>query len=312
MWGIEVLYSGFVQGLGAELLFLLLIYRRFDLTLTMIAGSLAGVSAVVLEYFLGNITKGIEYNLIYLATSIISGATPWAVKNLTLKVEAGEGILALGASGAGKSTFLHALAGVLGDADEGTATGSMTKGDKRPIDCRRQIGLVMQDPNSQVVLAKVGGDVAFGCENLGVPRNEIWPRVEAAHKAVSLNVGLDRPTSALSGGQLQRLAIAGALAMNAQILLLDEPTANLDPVGVREVRAAIENVTAERQRSLIVIERRVEVWADLVDRVVVLGADGIITDRPGAVDSRNPGAGAHHCVGHARRRLPAGTGRESP
>ena len=212
-----------------------------------------------------------------------AGRQSWAVKNLNLEVEAGERILLLGASGAGKSTFLHALAGVLGAADEGTATGTMTIGGKRPIDCRGQIGLVMQDPNSQVVLAKVGDDVAFGCENLGVPREEIWPRVEAALKAVSLDVGLDRSTSALSGGQLQRLAIAGALAMDAQILLLDEPTANLDPVGIQEVRAAIENVTADRQRTLIVIEHRVQVWADLVDRVVVLGPDGIIADGPPAL-----------------------------
>ena len=74
VWGIEVLYSGFAQGLGAELIFLLVIYRRFNLTLTMISGALAGVGAVVLEYFLGNIAKGLEYNLIYLATSTISGA----------------------------------------------------------------------------------------------------------------------------------------------------------------------------------------------------------------------------------------------
>ena len=74
VWGIEVLYSGFAQGLGAELIFLLVIYRRFNLTLTMISGALAGVGAVVLEYFLGNIAKGLEYNLIYLATSTVSGA----------------------------------------------------------------------------------------------------------------------------------------------------------------------------------------------------------------------------------------------
>lgn len=74
VWGIETLYSGFAQGLGAELIFLLVIYRRFNLTLTMISGALAGVGAVVLEYFLGNIAKGLEYNLIYLATSTISGA----------------------------------------------------------------------------------------------------------------------------------------------------------------------------------------------------------------------------------------------
>jgi energy-coupling factor transport system ATP-binding protein len=111
-----------------------------------------------------------------------------------------------------------------------------------------------------VILARVGDDVAFGCENLGVPREEIWPRVHAALDAVRLDVGIDRPTHALSGGQKQRLALAGALAMRPGLLLLDEPTANLDPAGVADVRDAVGRVLDATGATLVVVEHRVDVW----------------------------------------------------
>ncbi len=98
---------------------------------------------------------------------------------------------------------------------------------------RGRAGMVLQDPDSQAILARVGDDVAFGCENLGVPREEIWARVRDALDAVGLDVALDRSTAALSGGQKQRLALAGVIAMRPGVILLDEPTANLDPSASR-------------------------------------------------------------------------------
>ncbi|MFE6966538.1 ABC transporter ATP-binding protein [Agromyces sp. NPDC057679] len=197
-----------------------------------------------------------------------------AVEQLDLRIHAGERVLLLGPSGAGKSTLLHALAGVHGGEDEGEQYGELTVDGVAPSAARGRAGLVLQDPDSQVILARVGDDVAFGCENLGVPRDEIWPRVRASLADVGLDLPLDHPSSALSGGQKQRLALAGAIAMRPGLLLLDEPTANLDPDGVREVRDAVGRVLDRTRATLVVVEHRVDVWLDLVDRVVVLGRDG--------------------------------------
>ncbi|WP_460772866.1 ABC transporter ATP-binding protein [Microbacterium sp. GXF7504] len=203
-----------------------------------------------------------------------AGRRRWAVSGLDLEIEPGERILLLGASGAGKSTLLRGLAGVLGDAEDGEGAGVLTVDGRDPAAARGRAGLVLQDPDSQVVLARVGDDVAFGCENLGVGRDEIWRRVDAALDAVGLRVPREHPTTALSGGQKQRLALAGALAMSPGLLLLDEPTANLDPVGAVQVRDAVTDAAARTGATLVVVEHRVALWADHVDRVVVIDAAG--------------------------------------
>jgi len=210
-----------------------------------------------------------------------AGRKAWAVRDLDLVIEPGERVLLLGASGAGKSTLIHALAGVLGGADEGESHGSLLVDGVPPERARGRIGLVLQDPDSQVILSKVGDDVAFGCENLGVEREEIWRRVDASLEAVGLDLPLDHSTSALSGGQKQRLALAGVLAMHPSLLLLDEPTANLDPAGVAEVRDAVARLVDDGSSTLVVIEHRVDVWRELMTRVVVLDADGgVLADGP--------------------------------
>ncbi|KQX08435.1 ABC transporter ATP-binding protein [Leifsonia sp. Root60] len=208
-----------------------------------------------------------------------AGRRSHAVSGLDLVIEPGERVLLLGPSGAGKSTLLAALAGVLGGDDEGEEIGRLAIDGADPRDRRGRAGLVLQDPDSQLVLARVGDDVAFGCENLGVPRDEIWRRVGEALDQVGLELPLDAPTSALSGGQKQRLALAGVLAMRPGLVLLDEPTANLDPDGVREVRDAVERSIAGSGATLIVVEHRVDVWLPVVDRMIVLDpAGGLLAD----------------------------------
>ena len=199
-----------------------------------------------------------------------------ALSGVDLDIAPGERVLVLGPSGSGKSTLMGGLAGLLGGAEEGEATGTLTVDGVAPAEARGRVGLLMQDPEAQVVLARVGDDVAFGMENLGVAREEIWPRVEDSLEAVGLSVPLDHSTTELSGGQKQRLALASILAMGPGLLLLDEPTANLDPSGVAEVRAAVEKVVERTGATVVVVEHRVDVWASLVDRVIVV-ADGAIT-----------------------------------
>ena len=198
-----------------------------------------------------------------------------ALSDVDLDIAPGERVLVLGPSGSGKSTLMGGLAGLLGGAEEGEATGTLTVDGVAPAEARGRVGLLMQDPEAQVVLARVGDDVAFGMENLGVAREEIWPRVENSLEAVGLSVPLDHSTTELSGGQKQRLALASILAMGPGLLLLDEPTANLDPSGVAEVRAAVEKVVERTGATVVVVEHRVDVWASLVDRVIVV-ADGVI------------------------------------
>ncbi len=235
-----------------------------------------------------------------------AGRSEWATRGLDFRIAPGERVLLLGASGAGKSTLLAALTGVLGGDDEGEETGSLLVGGRHPTRMREHIGLVLQDPSSQVILERLGDDVAFGCENLAVPRELIWPRVRSALAAVDLQLPLDHSTGALSGGQQQRLALAGSLAMRGSasgmgmrgsaseismrgsasemgtipgLLCLDEPTANLDPAGIATVHDAVARVVADRRTTLVVVEHRVSIWADLVDRVIVLnGRGGVLAD----------------------------------
>ena len=203
-----------------------------------------------------------------------------ALSGVDLDIAPGERVLVLGPSGSGKSTLMGGLAGLLGGAEEGEATGTLTVDGVAPADARGRVGLLMQDPEAQVVLARVGDDVAFGMENLGVPREEIWPRVADSLNAVGLDVPLHHSTTELSGGQKQRLALASILAMGPGLLLLDEPTANLDPSGVAEVRAAVEAVVERTGATVVVVEHRVDVWASLVDRVIVVADGAIAADGP--------------------------------
>ena len=203
-----------------------------------------------------------------------------ALLGVDLDIAPGERVLVLGPSGSGKSTLMGGLAGLLGGAEEGEASGSLTVDGVAPAGARGRVGLLMQDPEAQVVLARVGDDVAFGMENVGVPREEIWPRVEESLSAVGLDVPLDHSTTELSGGQKQRLALASILAMDPGLLLLDEPTANLDPSGVAEVRDVVAAVVERTGATLVVVEHRVDVWASLVDRVIVVADGRIAADGP--------------------------------
>jgi energy-coupling factor transport system ATP-binding protein len=208
-----------------------------------------------------------------------AGRRAWAVRDVDLRIERGERVLLLGPSGAGKSTLLAALAGLLAE-DSGEQAGEATVDGLHPRAARDRVGIVFQDPQTQLVMARVGDDVAFGLENRGVPGPQIWPRVDEALTRVGFPYGRDRRTDALSGGEQQRLALAGALALRPSLLLLDEPTANLDPAGAALVR---ETIAALRDVTVVLVEHRVAEALPLVDRVVVLDpGGGVLADGPPA------------------------------
>lgn len=205
-----------------------------------------------------------------------------AVDGVTLQIEPGERVLMLGASGSGKSTLLQGWAGVLGGADEGTVGGALRVDGAAPDERRGRVGLLLQDPDAQLVHARARDDVGFGPENLAVPPARIADRVDAALAAVGLALPAGAEGARLSGGQRQRLALAGLLALEPAALLLDEPTAQLDPVGAAQVVEAVADLVRDRARTLVVVEHRVDLWLPYVDRIVVLDRGRVVADGPAA------------------------------
>ena len=204
------------------------------------------------------------------------------LREVTLALEPGERVLLVGASGSGKSTLLRAVAGLLETVDAGELSGSVSVDGAAPGSRPGAVGLVLQEPGAGVVAATVGRDVAFGPENVAMPPGRMPEVVAAALASVGLgDLPLDTPTSALSGGQTQRLALAGTLALDPSVLLLDEPTAMLDPASAAEVRAAVVALVARDHRTLVVVEHVLGPWVDHVDRLVVLSDQGrVVADGP--------------------------------
>ncbi len=222
----------------------------------------------------------------------------FAVRGLNLTIKAGQRVLLLGASGIGKSTILEGAAGLIGsdiilksdsndknsnsssrnvlveDEDGGVSEGAVFVDDVPVHKARGRVGLVLQDPESQAIFQRLGDNVAFGPENMNVPRKEIWNIVDESLKEVGLDgLQLHRSTAHLSGGQMQRLALAGALAMKPSVLLLDEPTANLDPDGVEQIVSAVGKVLDDTHATMVLVEHHAQPWIDLIDRVIVLGLE---------------------------------------
>jgi energy-coupling factor transport system ATP-binding protein len=211
------------------------------------------------------------------------GRSTWAVRHLDLVVQPGERVLLLGASGSGKSTLLTHLAGLSDERGGGEAEGRLLVFGASPLTMRPRTALLMQDPEAQIVMSRAGDDVAFGLENRGVPTDDIWPAVRAALETVGWPYGPNRPTDQLSGGEQQRLALAGVLALEPDLLLLDEPTASLDPDGAQALRDALARVLDARPLTLVLVEHRVAEWLPLVTRVVVMAeGGGILLDGPPA------------------------------
>jgi energy-coupling factor transporter ATPase len=203
-----------------------------------------------------------------------SGLDVVALEGVTLAIEPGREVAVLGANGSGKSTLARLANGILlPRAGCVTVDGVDTRDDARAREVRQNVGVVFQHPDDQIVATTVEEDVAFGPENLGLPRAELRIRVDEALAAVGLTGLEHREPHLLSGGQKQRLAIAGALAMRSRYLVLDEPTSMLDPAGRSDV---LEVIAAMRSAGHGILH----ITHDLAD---VAGADAAIVLRSGGV-----------------------------
>lgn len=200
-----------------------------------------------------------------------------AVDGVSLNIKKGEFVALLGHNGCGKSTIAkHLNAMLLPDSGRVLIDGDDTSDEDKTYDIRKKVGLVLQNPDNQLVASIVEEDVAFGPENLGIPPQEIRERVDYALKAVGMYDYREHAPYKLSGGQKQRVAIAGILAMLPECIVLDEPTAMLDPNGRDEVLSTLLKLNKEKNITVVLITHYMD-EAVLADRVVVMDSGKILT-----------------------------------
>ena len=198
------------------------------------------------------------------------GQSTLALSHVNLTIDEGEFVAVLGTNGSGKSTLAKHLNAILLPSDGSVTVDGMDTRDASHIwDIRQSVGMVFQNPDNQIIAAVVEDDVAFGPENLGVPSAEIRKRVDDSLALVDMSKFAQFAPHLLSGGQKQRIAIAGALAMHTRCLVLDEPTAMLDPVGRQEVLSTVKRLHDEEKITVVYITHFME-EATAADRVVVM------------------------------------------
>ncbi len=207
-----------------------------------------------------------------------------SLQDIDLHVPAGQFLAVIGANGAGKSTLCYALSGFIPDFYKGTVVGTINVGGHDLVQTplaglAGEIGLVFANPFNQITGARftVREELAFGLENLGIPREEMIPRIDDALRLTGLGELADRSPYALSGGQQQRLAIASVMVMQPKVLVLDEPTSQLDPVGTREVFETLDALT-KTGTTVVLAEHKLEWIAVHADRIILLDGGRIVHD----------------------------------
>lgn len=201
-----------------------------------------------------------------------------AVRGVSFEIEEGEFVVIGGANGSGKSTLAKMLNGLLKPTcGKIEVLGMDVSNEEKVFEIRRNVGIVFQNPDNQTVASIVEDDVAFGPENLGVPREEIVRRVQWALKAVGMEEYAKSTPFKMSGGQKQRIAIAGILAMKPKIIVLDEATSMLDPNGRKEVMSVLKKLNEEENMTVIHITHHMEEAAD-ADRILVMDGGKLVMD----------------------------------
>ena len=215
------------------------------------------------------------------------GVMPVVLDGVSLSIEEGSFVAVLGHNGCGKSTLAkHMNAILLPSGGTVYVDGIDTADDSRLLDIRRAVGMVFQNPDNQIVANVVEEDVAFAPENLGVPPAEIRQRVDDALKAVNMYDHREHAPHLLSGGQKQRVAIAGVIAMQPRCIVLDEPTAMLDPIGRKDVLRTVKELNRTRGVTVVLITHHMDEAAQ-ADRLIVMAKGRVVADgAPKAVFSQ--------------------------
>lgn len=201
-----------------------------------------------------------------------------AIDHLNVEIEAGSFVAVLGHNGSGKSTFAKHVNGILLPTEGTVWVSEMDTAEEELLwDVRKTAGMVFQNPDNQIIGNVVEEDVGFGPENMGVPTEEIWERVDKSLRAVGMATYRKKSPNRLSGGQKQRVAIAGVMAMKPQCIVLDEPTAMLDPNGRKEVIKTVHELNRQEGITVLLITHYMEEVTD-ADRVIVMDSGKLVMD----------------------------------
>lgn len=211
------------------------------------------------------------------------GSKTPALNDIGFTIEKGQFVALIGPTGAGKSTLCYSLNGVVPRLLEGELKGSVVVNGLDTFDndipiMAQYVGIVVQNARNQLFNVTVDSEVAFGCENLGIPRNEIRERITRALSFVKLEGFERREPAALSGGQQQRIAMACVLAMDPEVLVLDEPTSELDPLGSEQVMEVIARLNRDLGKTVFLVTHNAEFVAQYADRVLVINQGQLIED----------------------------------
>ena len=216
------------------------------------------------------------------------GGESYAVNGVSLSVREGEFLAVLGRNGSGKSTLAKLVNALLVPAEGRVFVEGMdTTDEKLTFEIRKRAGMVFQNPDNQTVASVVEDDVAFGPENIGVPRDEIGRRIDFALNAVGMQAFRDAAPSRLSGGQKQRIAIAGVLAVRPDIMILDESTAMLDPKGRREVMEVVKKFNKEQGMTVILITHFMDEALQAERAVVMHRGEVVMNGTPEEIFARS-------------------------
>jgi len=214
-------------------------------------------------------------------TFYYSGSTKPALKDIDLSIEEGEIVIIAGPSGCGKSTLLRSINGLIPHMYSGTYIGevyvnNLKVSEHQISEIAKHVGYVFQNPENQIFMFSVERDVAFGLENLGLPREEIRRRVDWAIDLLGIREIAQRAPHEISDGQKQRVAIAGVLAMKPKLLILDEPTSLLDPVAALDLINTVKHLHETLNLTVIIVEHRLDLLVSIADRLVVMDEGKIL------------------------------------